>query len=160
MGMESYFFTLEVKCALTPDTIRRAFENKYSVSKYSRPSGCLFKRRVVDDDRFVIDKKAVVDIASVQETIKVVFELCFSNFERNLGYIFDVSKWVSSFGSETKLTVLNSQCDFDMLDIDGFKAVINREYSEKLRLFRDEYGETDEDILPHDFYDGKKRKRY
>ncbi len=157
MGMESYYLTLNVKNLSASDDIRQLFEQKYNVSKYKMPSGKLFKRRIVDDSRFVIDNKAVVTIALLQNITDITFELCFSNFECNLSYIFNVSKWVSSLGETTKLKVLNIEYNFSNMNFEEFKAVILRSFSDKFHHFNEHYGKINADILPHDFYNWVRR---
>ena len=157
MGMESYYLTLEIKNLSTKDGIRQSFEQKYNVGKYLMPSEKLFREHIVDDSRFVIDNKAVVSITSLQDITKVTFELCFSNYECNLTYIFDVSKWISSFGDATKLIVLNSEYNLNTLDFDEFKNIILQSFSEKASHFNKQYGEIKADILPQNFYNWVRR---
>jgi hypothetical protein len=115
------------------------------------PSGKLFRRRIVDDSRFVIDNKAVVAVTVMENTADITFELCFSNFECNLLYIYNVAKWVSILG-KTKLKVLSSEYDFSNLDYEEFRGIISESFSNKFHEFSERYGQINTDILPHDFY--------
>lgn len=152
MGMESYYITLDVENLKFSDSIRECFKQRYSVSEYKTPSGKLFKKPIVDDSRFVIDGKAVVTITKMQNKTDVTFELCFSNYEDNLSYIYNVAQWISSLGIETKLIVLNSEFNFSGLDCEKFKKIVSESYSGKIQQFSAHYGKINADILPHDFY--------
>ena len=166
MGMESYDITLDVENLKFRDfnSIRECFKQRYSVSEYKMPSGKLFRKSIVDDSRFVIDGKAVVTITKTQNKMEFTFELCFSNYEDNLSYIYNVAQWVSSLGIKTKLIVLNSEFDFSALDCKKFKKIVSESFSRKFQQFSAQYGKIKADILPHDFYNwirrmGIKRKK-
>lgn len=152
MGMESYYITLDVEDLKFSDSIRECFKQRYRVSEYKMPSGKLFKKSIVDDSRFVIDGKAVVTITKMQNKTEITFELCFSNYENNLSYIYNVAQWISSLGIETKLIVLNSEFDFSALDCEKFKKIVSESFSGKIQQFSAHYGKINADILPHDFY--------
>ena len=157
MGMESYYITLAVEDLKFSDSIRECFKQRYSVSKYKMPSGKLFKKSIVDDSRFVIDGKAVVTITKIQNKTKITFELCFSNYEDNLTYIYNVAQWISSLGIETKLIVLNSEFNFGALDLEKFKNIVSESYSRKIQQFSAHYGKISADILPNNFYNWIRR---
>lgn len=157
MGMESYFIKLNVQNLKSSVDIKQAFAREYNVSKYRRPSGKLFRRHIVDDSRFVIDNKAVVTVAMLQDAADITFELCFSNYECNLSYIYNVAKWVSLLGETTQLKVLNSEYNFNNLEFEKFNAIISESYFNKFHQFRKHYGKIDKDILPHDFYNWVRR---
>ena len=152
-----YMRIIYVKNLKSNDDIAQLFKQKYNVSNYKMPSGKLFKRHVVDASRFVIDNKAVVTIAIMQNTADITFELCFSNYESNLSYIYNVAKWVSSLGKTTLIKVLNSEYDFSNLDYDKFKDIISESFSNKFYQFNKRYGQINADILPHDFYNWMRR---
>lgn len=157
MGMESYYITLDVRDLKFSDSIRECFKQRYSVSEYKMPSGKLFKKTIVDDSRFVIDGKVVVTITKMQNKTKITFELCFSNYEENLSYIYNVAQWVSSLGVETKLIVLNSEFNFSDLDCEKFKKIVSKSFSGKIQQFSTHYGKIKADILPYDFYNWIRR---
>ncbi len=152
MGMESYYITLDIKELKFSHSLNQCFKQRYRVSKYKIPSGKLFQKSIVDDRRFVIDGKAVVAIMEMQDHTEITFELCFSNFEENLSYVYKVAQWVSSLGVETKLIVLNSDYDFSSLDCKKLKEIVSESYHEKLQQFRTRYGNMNADILPNEFY--------
>lgn len=152
MGMASYYFTLEMKESPMDKEIKRLFEQQYKVSEYQMPSGRLFRKQINDNSRFIIDNKAVVSISADRNITEISFELCFSNFLENLSYMYNVSKWVSSLCHKTTLIVLNSQYDFDRLDVEKFRNIIMQAYSKKYHLFKQQYGEITADILPQKFY--------
>lgn len=157
MGMESYYITLNVEDLKFSDSIKECFKQRYSVSEYKMPSGRLFKKSIVDDRRFVIDGKAVVTITKMHNKTEITFELCFSNYEDNLLYIYNVAKWISSLGIETKLLVLNSKFNFNALDCEKFKKIVSESFSWKIQQFSAHYGKMKADILPHDFYNWIRR---
>lgn len=152
MGMESYYITLNVESLTSGGDITSLFKQEYHVSRYKMPSEKLFKRRIADDRRFVIDHKAVVTVVVNQNTADITFELCFSNYENNLLYIYNVAKWVSLLGKTTHLKVLNSTYNFGDLDYEKFRAIISESFSGKYHHFNQHYGEINTDILPCDFY--------
>lgn len=166
MGLASFFFRLKVINLEYSNNIKELFRLKCNVSKYSRPSGCLFKKRIIDDNRFVIDNKAVVSVNLLERsTVEITFELCFSNYICNLAYIFDISKWISSLGKTTKLIIYNGydgayeEYDFGFLDFERFKHIITKAYYSKYDIFVRRYGELENDILPQDFYSFPKWRR-
>ena len=152
MGMESYYITLDVENLKSSNSIRECFKQRYSVSEYKMPSRKLFKKPTVDDSRFVIDDKAVVTIIKMHNKAEITFELCFSNYEDNLSYIYNVAQWISSFGTETKHIVLNSEFNFSGLDCEKFKRIVSESFSVKIQQFSARYGKINADILPNDFY--------
>lgn len=152
MGMESYYFTISFDGS-TPEKIKDFFQRNYIVKPYSMPTGKLFRHRIIDENRFVIDNKAVIGINSVKDRINVTFELCFSNYSNNVAYAFGVAKKLCLLGSSSYLVLPHSQYSFDLLDISEFKRVLEQSHKEKLRLFNQTYGEVKTDILPQDFYD-------
>ena len=159
MGMESYYIMLDVEDLKISDSnsIREYFKQRYSVSEYKMPSGTLFRKAIVDDSRFVIDGKAVVTITKMLNKTEFTFELCFSNYEDNLSYIYNVAQWISSLGIETKLKVLNSEFNFRALDCESFKKIVSESFSRKFQQFTAQYGKIKADILPHDFYNWIRR---
>lgn len=159
MGMESYYIKLDVEDLKFSDSIKECFKQRYSVSEYKMSSGKLFKKSIVDDRRFVIDGKAIVTITKMQNTTEITFELCFSNYEDNLLYIYNVAQWISSLGRETKLIVLNSEFIFNALDYEKFKKIISKSFNVKMQQFNARYGKIKVDILPHDFYIWIRRRR-
>lgn len=152
MGMESYYITLDIKGGKFNDSISECFKERCSVSEYKMPSGKLFQKYIVDDRRFVIDGKAVVTVMKMQDQTAITFELCFSNFEENLSYIYNVAQWISTFGIETKLIVLNAEFDFDTLNFERFQKIVSESYNGKIQQFSARYGKMNADILPNDFY--------
>lgn len=76
----------------------KSIEYQCEVYPYLVPSGKLLKRHIVDNSRFVIDNKSVVRIVTFEDLVRVTFELCFSNYESNLEYIFNVPKKISLLG--------------------------------------------------------------
>ena len=157
MGMESYYIKLDVEDFKFSYPIRECFKQRYSVSEYKIPSGKLFKKSIADDSRFVIDGKAVVTITKMQSSTEFTFELCFSDFEDNLSYIYNVGQWISSLGIGAKLIVLNSEFDFSDLDFENFKKIVSESYSGKIQQFSAHYGKIKADILPYDFYNWIRR---
>lgn len=157
MGMQSYYITLDVRDLKFSDSIKECFKQMYSVSDYKMLSGELFKKPTVDDSRFVIDGKVVVTIEKIQNKTKITFELCFSNYENNLVYIYNVVQWVSSFGVETKLIVLNSEYNLSGLNCEKFKKIVSKAFSGKIQQFNTRYGKIEANILPYDFYDWIRR---
>ena len=152
MGMESYFITLNIENLNSSDYIAQLFKQYCDVSRYKMPSGKLFKRHIIDDSRFVIDNKAVVAVAVNQDAADITFELCFSNYESNLSYIYDVTKWLASFGKASYIKVLNTEYDFGNLGYEEFRAIVFKSFLSKYRLFLRHYGEINQDILPCNFY--------
>lgn len=152
MGMESYYIKLNIKGLKNSYDIKQLFKQKYKVSKYKMSSGKLFKRKILDDNRFVIDNKAIVTITTMQNTADITFELCFSNYENNLLYIYNVAEWISSIGETVQLNVLNAEYDFKCLNYEEFKTIVSESFFNKHRQFKIRYGEINKDILPQDFY--------
>lgn len=159
MGMEGYFLTLEVETLLDSNEIKKSFEEKYKINQCLIPTGNFLKRYIVDDSRFVIDNKAVVNVVVLKNVTKIIFELCFCNYESNLVYIFNVSKWVSSLGSSAELIVLNNRYNFNLLEFWEFKYLVMQSYAEKYKCFNAKYGEIKKDILPQNFYNWIRYKR-
>lgn len=157
MGMQSYYITLDVRDLKFSNSIKERFQQRCSVSDYKMLSGKLFKKPIVDDSRFVIDGKVVVTIAKMQNKTKITFELCFSNYENNLVYIYNVVQWISSSGVETKLIVLNSEYNLSDLDCEKFKKIVSKSFSGKIQQFNTRYGKIEANILPYDFYDWIRR---
>lgn len=157
MGMEGYFFAVAVNSSLTASEIKDFIEHQFEVHPYLMPSGKLFKRHIVDESRFTIDNKAVAGIATLENVAKITFELCFSNYDRNVTYIFNVSKKISSLGSVSSLIVLNSQYDFNVMEFEEFRRVLKQSHKDKLNNFNEKYGKLNIDILPQDFYNCVRR---
>lgn len=152
MGMESYFFTILLHGPLAETDIRTFFEQFCEVKPYLLPTGKLFKRHVIDEERFVIDNRAVVRIFTSEEGVNVNFELCFSNYATNIVYIFNISKKVCSLGDAADLILLNHSFDFNSVGLDRFKQLLQESHSDKLCLFTNKYGNVNINILPHEFY--------
>ena len=152
MGMESYYITLNIENLNSSDTIMQLLKQNYHVSDYKMPSGKLFKRYIIDDSRFVIDNKAVVAIGVNQNVTEVTFELCFSNYENNLSYIYNVAKCIASLAKTMHIKVLNTEYNFGNLDYEKFKEIVSKSFCKKYHLFFEHYGEISQDILPCNFY--------
>ena len=158
MGMESYFIKLDVENINVDGGILRAFKQKYNVDKCKIPSGKLFVKYINDDNRFVIDNKAVVSVdMECKNAINIIFELSFCNYENNLLYIYNVIKWISLLCAQTRLQVFNVKYRFDALDFDEFRTIIRDSYSNKYHQFCARYGVIKEDILPYNFYNWSRR---
>lgn len=151
MGMESYYITLEID-NLSSNNLRELFVQRYQVSAYKIRSSKFFRRYVVDDSRFVIDNKAVVTINTFQDLTNIIFELCFSNFDCNINYLYNVVLLISTLTEKVILTVMNEKYNFKEMSLDAFKEIIMSKYSNKYNLFTRKYGKIEKDILPNNFY--------
>lgn len=152
MGMESYFFTVSICTSLSENRVKEYFDQHYKVTPYSRPSGKFFRHRIKDPKRFVIDKKAVVDMKFSGNKIYCTFELCFSNYSENLLYIYNVAKGLCFLGNFAYLIVLKNQYDFSNMDFKLFEQLLYNAFKTKFCLFKQKYGLVKQNILPHDFY--------
>lgn len=157
MGIESYYIKLTGKAIKSSADIMQVFKQKYSVSEYKILSGRLFRRHIIDDSRFIIDKKAVVTLNTSQNITEITFELCFSNYDNNLFYIFGVAQWISSLFYTIKLKVQSVEYDFRNMTYEEFKTIISESFSDKFYRFKEHYGVVNKDILPNDFYNWIRR---
>lgn len=154
MGMESYFVTIEiVNCSLTEQQLKDYLRQNYKVTSYLMPTGNLFKRYVRNESRFVIDKKATVTTSTTSKGLSISFQLCFSNYNQNVTYIFDVCKSLCLLESGCVLVLMNNQYDFNALNIDEFRALLLQSHKDKRDTFVKKYGEINCDILPQYFYE-------
>ena len=151
MGMEGYFFALEFK-SLKQEDIKEHLKEHCLIQPYKMPSGKLFKKYIVDRQRFTIDGKAVVRIYEEGGVSKTTFELCFTNFENNLLYIFNVAKDLSLKSNSVSVVIYNQKYDFDEMLFEEFKSILIKAYKNKIKLFESEYGVINVDILPANFY--------
>ena len=152
MGIESYFFTIILHGQLSETEVKSFFQGGCEVKPYSMSAGKLFKRRIIEKERFVIDNKAIVRIYTSAEGINVNFELCFSNYASNVVYIFDIAKKLCLLGDSARLILPNCNLDFSLVDLDNFKQILQKSYKDKRLSFRNKYGNINVDILPHEFY--------
>lgn len=153
MGMESWFFTLSLEQVSDVSRIHDFFMKRCAVSPYNRMTkGFIFKRRIADERRFVIDDKAVIEVESSNRAVHITFELCFCNYEKNVEYAYSLAKALSLLGDNARLIVLRNRFDLSEVSLDKFKAILSKYHGVKMRSFVRTYGILDVDVLPGDFY--------
>ena len=86
MGMESYFFSLNMETMLQPDNILNFFQRHYRVRAYDTIH--FKKQRLTENGRFSLDNRVVVQMFSTPNGILFTFESCFSNYQNNMIYIY------------------------------------------------------------------------
>ena len=154
MGIESYFFNL-----ILPDTdydsVRRLLVDNCSIRPYSELKRRIFNHKV-QDDRFSIDGKIVVDMHGFDASKSISLILSFCNYERNIVYAYNMCKKLACGSNESILRVLNDAYGFDNMSMEVFRDVIDNNYKNKRHEFENRYGYIEEDMLPCEFW---KRKR-
>ena len=158
MGMESYYVSLIINRSVYNDLLQ-LIERECCVSQYNILPVNIFKKRVVDNSRFVIDHKAVLSFETTHEVIKITFELCFANFENNLKYLYGVVCLICKLDKMTRLEVLNSEYYLINLGYEKFENIIRQAFYEKISAFNAKYGKIEKDILPNHFYNQVRHKR-
>ena len=149
MGIESYFFSVEFKDILTTEEVMSVFEKKYNVLPYMTLSGNLIKHYHVWENCYVLDNKAVIHI---YEPSKITFDLCFSNFETNLIYMYGVLRNILPMGERANLIIYNKKHSFEHLNVEEFKYLLKDANKDKFNTFKRYYGDLEFDTIPNDFY--------
>lgn len=158
MGMESCFLTISfVDNNIDESIIKSYFIRRYNVKPLSRPSGKLIRRRIIEKDRFVLENRFIVDFYKKNNKLHTSFEMCLSNFDRNIIILYNIVKEMSK--KYKMYVILYNEYDVDKLNVEEFKKIFLEMHGEKLSLFKKRYGNLEVDLLPEDFYIYINKKR-
>ena len=78
MGMESYFFSLNMETILQPANILDFFQRRYKVRSYDTIRRK--KQLLTENERFSLDNRVVIEMTRVQKRILLTFGDCFHFF--------------------------------------------------------------------------------
>lgn len=156
MGMASYFFSLNVETILQPTNILDFFRQHYKVRSYDTIRRK--KQLLTENERFSLDNRVVIEMSKAQNGIVLTFEVCFSNYQNNMMYVFEIAGALTRFGSVE--LVLPDQTTFPLpIDFGEFYRTLNHSHEAKYKLFTEKYGNgMRKNYLPNAFYKRRIRR--
>lgn len=150
MGMESYFFSLNMETILQPANILDFFQRRYKVRSYDTIRRK--KQLLTENERFSLGNRVVIEMTSVQKRILLTFEVCFSSYQNNMMYVFEIASALTRFGM-VELVLPDQNIPLLSIDFGEFYRVLNHSHEAKYKLFTDKYGNgMHKNYLPNEFY--------
>lgn len=150
MGMESYYFSIDIQTIASIENILDFFSRHYTVKPYS-PIKKRKRETGSTNNRYSIEHKLIVQLQKHASGVIISFEVCFSNYENNIVFLFEFLHLLNIFGS-IKLFLSNHEYCYEKLCFDEFKMLLKDSHSVKLDIFLKKYGSIKRDSLPEEFY--------
>ena len=149
MGVESFFFTVELSNDIQIETIKELFcANGFCISSYYKKYGGLFKTKKRSMKEFVVNGIVLVSL----DASMVNFQACFSCYEKAINIMFNCSTLLSEkqmvkcilyAGNEIKDALMSKESFFDHL----YEINQNR-----LLFFKTNYTDQNIEILPNNYF--------
>ena len=96
--------------------------------------------------------RVVIEMTSVQKRILLTFEVCFSSYQNNMMYVFEIASALTRFGM-VELVLPDQNIPLLSIDFGEFYRVLNHSHEAKYKLFTDKYGNgMHKNYLPNEFY--------
>jgi hypothetical protein len=161
MGIESYFFNINIMEDVEKENVLEFIQCNFSLKPYyiKVKQKFFFKKIMYDNNRFILDESLILEVIN-NDYIVVILEGCFSNYEINIKKSYNVYSLIQSKYSKVNLSVGNNiLTGYPSLGFEKFNDWILTIFEKKYNNFENLYGKLNIDVLPHEFYKYIKRKK-
>ena len=158
MGMESFSFDIVCDTQVTKESILQCINDKFKLQQYYTYSNSIFKRKIIDSNRYIINDSLVADIRTDAENTIVGIEACFANYSCNVLEAFKLYNILKNV-FENVMPKYGDNCFYELNcdetcdpSFERFQEWIASTHIKKYEDFKERYGKIEINVLPCEFY--------
>ena len=150
MGVESFYIVSKISNDKSFSAIMKSLLNShYTVSKYTRVFGGLFKKKVMLDSEFVINN---LIICSDNQDDNICFQACFSCYDKAIDIIVDVLITLRNDMLIDSISFGHDYFELSNKSRDEIYFIIFNMHKDRFCYFQNNYTTINIDVLPNEFY--------
>jgi len=153
LGIESFYFSVKLNQECNRKRVLDFIKQNFSVEPYSMPSSnIIFKKKVIDKNRYYVDNCLVVSIKSNDNDLVITLEACFANFDEVMKRVYN---FLNLLKIEFKNVIIfrNDNLYNDEFDLSWLIVWIMKLYGSKYINFTNQYGVISKFVSPAYFFE-------
>ncbi len=157
MGMESFFYSLNVHAPLARGDVEALLARHSRIRTYSTLRGIRRRRR--ENAPLSLDNRTVVEISCTNECARLTFEACFADYENSLRYLFEIAVLLMTLGPVELIPPGGKALPLDPDRFEAFRAALNQSHETKYRWFIAHCGsQQSRHCLPNRFFSAFRKR--